>query len=395
MNRTLRSFILVLLLLFLVTLSFGLGYFSAPRSPATELPLIQEAWRALSQDYVDPKALEPQALERGAIRGLIDALKDPYTAYLDPEHYQMELSSLQGKFEGIGAQVTKRDKDLIVILPFPGSPAEKAGLRSGDKVLQVNGEDISGLSLNEAVLRIRGPRGTSVQLLILHEGAKEPQEVAVVRAEIKVESVTVSQREEVAIIRIISFNETTPRELREVLSRLPRQTRALLLDLRANPGGLLSAVVEMAGQFLEEGQVVLYEVDRQGERQPWTAPDGGLALDYPLAVLVDKYSASGSEVLTGALQDHKRAAVFGTTTFGKGSVNIIRNLSDGSALYITRNRWLTPQGRPIEGKGLDPDFTVETTPQDQEQGRDPVLEAALQHLRGLLTTGEKVLNFLA
>jgi len=368
--------LLVLALLFAV--AFGAGYLAAPLHHTPSFSLLDEAWQALSQDYVEPQALDQMKLERGAIRGLVEALQDPYTHYLDPQHYQWEQATLEGKFEGIGTEVTQRDSDFIVLAPLPGSPAEKAGIRPGDRILQVDGEPTTGLTLLELISRIRGPKGTPVHLLILHEGEASPVAVEVVREEISNKSVTLAQKDRVAVIRISSFSSQTPQELRGVISQLPLETKALVLDLRSNPGGLLDEVVEVAGQFLEKDAIVAYEVDSRGEKTPFKAPGDGLALQYPLAILVDQFTASAGEVLAAALRDNKGAPLFGSRTFGKGSVNVIHPLSDGSALIITTSRWESPLGHAIEGRGLEPDYPI--VPAPGEEGRDPVLEAALKYL---------------
>lgn len=359
-------------------LAFGAGYLSASIHDTPPFPVLEEAWQAISQDYVEPQALDQVKLERGAITGLVEALQDPYTYYLDPQHHQWEQASLEGKFEGIGIEVTQQDSDLIVLAPLPGSPAEKAGIRAGDRILQVDGEPTTDLTFLDIVSRIRGPKGTPVRLLILHEGEASPVAVEVVRQEISDKSVTVTQKDRVALIRIASFSYQTPQELKEALSQLPQETEALVVDLRNNPGGLLDSVIEVAGQFLEKDAIVAYEVDSRGEKTPFKASGDGLALQYPLAVLVDQFTASSGEVLAAALRDNRGAPLFGSKTFGKGSVAVIQPLSDGSALIITTSRWESPLGQVIEGRGLEPDYPIEPAP--GEENTDPVLEAALEYL---------------
>ena len=376
MNRGWRNPLVFLVPVLLLALAYGAGYLAALHSTPS-FPLLEEAWQALSRDYVEPQALDQVKLERGAISGLVEALQDPYTHYLDPQHLQWEQATLEGKFEGIGTEVTQRDSDFIVLAPLPGSPAEKAGIKPGDRILQVDGEPTTGLTFLELISRIRGPKGTAVSLLILHEGESSPVEVEVVREEISDMSVTLTQRDRVAVIRIASISSQTPQELKEALSRLPPETKALVLDLRSNPGGLLDEVIEVAGQFLEKDAVVAYEVDNRGEKTAFRATGGGLALQYPLAILVDRFTASAGEVLAAALRDLRGAPLFGSRTFGKGSVNVLQPLSDGSALIITTSRWLSPLGHAIEGQGLEPDYPIEPAP--GEDGA-PVLEAALKYL---------------
>ncbi len=356
--------IIIALLLAGLSLSLAAGCLPAtgsqlPPGSAQVSDIFGEAWEIIFRDYVEKESLDADKLSQGAVRGMIEALDDPYSAYLDPEMYQLSLSDLEGKFEGIGAHVAVRDEQIVVIAPLPGSPAEKAGIRAGDKILEIDGEPTLEMSLVEAVLLVRGPKGTPVRLTVLHEGEAEPVEIKIVRDEIQVESVYFEMREDIACIRITSFSAGTDTELLPALESLDREgATGIVLDLRNNPGGMLASVVDVASHFLTEGTVVNM-MDNQGERTTMSVRRKRITTDLPLVVLVNEFSASGSEVLAGALQDHGRATVAGKTTFGKGSVNILRQLSDGSGIYITTGRWLTPDGRLIEGKGIDPDFELE------------------------------------
>ncbi len=384
-NRLLRWAGVVLLAVGLLSLTFGAGILACSPSPNSErFPLLKEAEEVLQRSYVEPDRLDYTELERGAIRGMLQALDDPYTSYLDPEGYQSELESLEGKFEGIGAYVTMREGALLVIAPIPDTPAERAGILPGDRIIEVDGEPIAELNLNEAILLIRGPKGTQVELLILHEGDAEAVTVTITRAEVPVVTVEHHMEGEMGYIQVFHFTRRTPEEFTEALTAVMAEgALGLVLDLRSNPGGLLTAVVDMADELLDEG-LVLIEVDNQGRRREWRSHDGGLATQLPVVALVNRFSASGSEVLSGALQDRGRATVMGEVTFGKGSVNTIHQLSDGSAIYLTSARWLTPLGRPIEGKGLTPDVVFEPPEEEageEEDGRDEGLERALEFLR--------------
>jgi len=323
------------------------------------LGTVSEAWDIIFEDYVEKDSLDAEALRQGAIRGMVEALDDPYTAYLDAETYQLNLSGLEGRFDGIGATVTRRDDKIIIVEPFPDSPAEKAGIRANDEVLEVNGNSVSEMSLVEAVLLVRGPRGTTVSLLVLHDGETEPVEIEVVRDEIEVASVHFRMIGDIAYIKITDFSARTDDELLSALNSLTQENaRGIVLDLRRNLGGTLTSVVDVASRFLTEGTVVDV-VDSQGSRTTRSVVHQEVTTDLPMVVLVDDYSASGSEVLAGALQDYSRATIAGSQTFGKGSVNILRPLTDGSGLYITFARWLTPHGRLIEGQGIVPDYQLE------------------------------------
>jgi len=340
-----------------------------------EFKIVDEAWKLLSEDYVDKSKLDPQKLSQGAVKGMIEALDDPPSFYVDPKTKELELSTLEGKFEGIGAVISIKDKQLTIVAPIADSPAEKAGIKAGDKILEIDGQTTSKMNLIEATLKIRGPKGTSVRLLILHEGEAEPVEVQIVRSEIKVESVSFEMRGDIAYIRISQFSKSTGGELQDILKdAIGKGAKGIVLDLRNNPGGLLNAAADVASQFLAMGLVVKV-VDDEGNESSVPVKKGGIATHLPLIVLVNQGSASASEIVAGALQDYGRAKLAGSQTFGKGSVQLVRDLTDGSALHITAYRWLTPFGRPIDGVGLTPDFVLEL--KDAE-----LVDWAIQYLKG-------------
>ncbi len=385
----LKSFKIIAVCLLLVFLLSSCGVWEVsentgpkmPKELPTEFDTLGEVWGLLEGNYVNHDALNTVKLSEGAINGMLEALGDPYTTYLDPNSFKLMSSSLfEGKFEGIGAAVGMKDGQIVVIAPMPGSPAEKAGLLPGDKILEINGESTTGMNLDQAVLKIRGPKGEKVKLLIGREGADIPLEFEIVRAEIVTSSVSSKMLENnIGYLRISSFSETTAKDVEKELDNMMSQdVKGIVIDLRDNPGGIVQTVVDVAEQFVDGG-VILYEVKKDGQRKEWTA-DSGKATDLPVTILVNQNSASGSEVLAGAFQDRGRAKIIGTTTYGKGSVNVLYPLSDGSALYLTIERWLTPNGRPIEGVGLDPDYVVEITADDIAQGKDPQLRKALETL---------------
>ena len=358
MLKRVKILVVILLLASVIISAFGVGCVLGEKTAtAPSLDTVEEAWNIIFQDYVDKDKLDASKLSQGAIKGMVEALGDPYTSYLDTTAYELWVRSMEGKFEGIGAYVEEKEGQITIVAPIPGSPADSAGIRSGDVVLEINGESTEGMSLIEGVLTIRGPQGTAVTLLILHQGETEPVVVSIVRAEIELPSVSSEMKEDIAYIKITHFSERTAQELAPVLESISQEATGIILDLRSNGGGLLDTVTDVAGFFLREG-VVVDVVDNQGEHTIYPVKSSQLTTDLPMVVLVDGYSASGSEVLTGALQDYGRATIAGAKTFGKGSVDILRQLKDGSGLYITTARWLTPNGRLIEGEGLDPDYEL-------------------------------------
>ncbi len=379
MPKTIKIIVITLLLVVSLALSFGAGCALGDRTPPSlgpGLDSVAEAWDLIINDYVDKDRLDTSTLSQAAIKGMVEALDDPYSAYLDAAAYQLSLSDLEGKFEGIGAYVAVKDEQIMIIAPIADSPAAKAGIKAGDIILAINGRSASEMSLAEAVLYIRGPKGTSVRLLILHQGETEPEEIEIVRAEIEVPSVYFEMRGDIAYINITYFSERTNEELSPVLQSITQEAATgIILDLRSNPGGLLQTVVDVASRFLNKG-IVVDVVDNQGEHTTSAVKPKGATTDLSLVVLVDSYSASGSEVLAGALQDYARATIAGTRTYGKGSVNILHQLKDGSGLYLTTARWFTPSGRPIEGEGIAPDYELDLEEED-------AIEWAIDYLKNI------------
>lgn len=369
-----------------LAVNYGLqGAFENPEpvtASSSQLPpefgRLGEAWDLLEREHIDRSTIDATQLSRGAIRGMLEALDDPYASYLDPQRFGEEESKIQGVFEGIGAQVGIREELLTVIAPLPDTPAERAGIRAGDVILEVDGEPTENLSLQEAVSRIRGRQGTIVELLVLHSNEANPVLIPITRGKIPLETVRFTMLEDgIGHLQISSFATTTNGHVTEALQEFRESNgRGLIVDLRYNPGGLLGVVVDVTSQFLEDG-LVTYELDGLGNRREWKVSSGGNGRDIPMVVLVNQYSASASEVFAGAIIDHDRAPVVGEATFGKGSVNTRHRLSDGSGIYYTIARWYTPAGTLIEGSGISPTIVVEADP---DSGADPQLDKALELL---------------
>ena len=359
--------------------------FQAPQGVPEDLATVWEVWSILNEQHVDRESFNSGDFDEAAVRGLIQGLEDQHSGYVPPEAFEIENEDLYGSFQGIGARVEMRpDGRLQIVSPIDGSPAEAAGLKPGDVVIEVNGEDIVGLSLLEAVNKIRGPKGSEVRLLVKRLTEASEIEIVVVRDEIALDSVLVRSRPEdrFAHIRLSTFYANTAEELAEAIQEAQNNgAEGLVLDVRDNPGGLLSSVIEVTSLFLDDGDLILYELDGVGDRDDHRARNAGEFADIPLVVLANGFSASASEIVVGALQDHDRAPVVGATTFGKGSVNILRRLSNGGGLYMTIAKWYTPNGRLIEGNGVEPDYEVIS--RDRQKADISQLEKAMEVMEEL------------
>ncbi|HMK07686.1 MAG TPA: S41 family peptidase [Anaerolineales bacterium] len=340
-----------------------------------------QAWDIVHNEFVD-RPVDDTLLMEGAVRGMIAALGDKHSSYMDPTEYNQANISLEGSYEGIGAWVDTESNYLTIISPMPGSPAEAAGLQAGDQVVAVDGTDMTGVPPQLVIRRVMGPEGTTVVLTVRREGVADPFDVQVQRGKITVPSVESRTLDhDIAYIRLSTFGDNTVGDLREALrTALAKNPPGLILDLRGNGGGYLSAAVDVASEFVPDG-VILTERFGDAHEQVYQAEGEGLAFDIPLVVLVDGGSASASEIVAGAIQDHGRGQLVGETTYGKGSVQNWHPLDDQSgAVRVTIARWFTPNGRSIEDGGLHPDVEVPLTDQDVNAGRDPQLDRAVELL---------------
>jgi carboxyl-terminal processing protease len=388
-TRAYKTILAVLVVGALLMASYGaglatywlIGRVGAQRneSEAQKLTVFWEAWHILDDEFLGEK---PSDLERahGATRGMVASFDDPYTVFVEPQPRELERDEMRGHFGGVGAWVSQDEEGQIVLAPMVERPAARAGVLEGDVLVAVDGTDITGMSTDEVVALIRGPVGRNVKLTVRRPGADELLEFEVRRERIELPTVASRMLEEqvgTGYVSIRLISQLTPRELAGALEDLKEQgANRLVLDLRHNPGGALSAAVEVASQFLAGG-VVLYEQRQDGQEKPYRASANGLALDWPLVVLVDSASASGAEIIAGALQDRGRAPLIGEQTFGKGAVQHVHELTDGSSLHVTVARWLTPHRNHIDKQGLVPNETVTLTEDDVAAGRDPQLEKAI------------------
>ncbi len=342
-----------------------------------------EAWEILQDDYVD-QPLDSESLMRGAIRGLVDSLEDPHTSYMDADEFLQANLPLNGEYEGIGAWVDSEAEYLTIIATMPGSPAEKAGLQSGDQVVGVNGQDVVGMDPSLVIRQVLGPAGTPVNLTIRREGLAESFDVEIIREKIDLPSVQAEMLEDnIAYVRLLSFGAESAQDLNRALRDLLRDDPVgLILDLRGNGGGFLNASVDVASEFISDG-VILIERFGDGEETIYQARSGGRATDIDMVVLMDGGTASASEIVAGAIQDHGRGLLVGETSFGKGSVQNWVELSDNKgAVRVTIARWYTPDDRLIHGIGLSPDVEVLIPESGLEEGEDPQLDEAIRLLLG-------------
>ena len=345
-----------------------------------------EAWNIVHNQYVD-QPVDDVKLMQGAINGMMQSLGDEHSTYMDPQTYKDANSQLAGSFEGIGAYVDTTTDYLTIISPIPGSPAEKAGLQPGDKIVKIDDKDMTGTDPELVRLKVLGPAGSTVKLTVARSGESAPLEFSITREKIVVKSATGKMLENnIAYVQVTTFGDSTTSELKSTLTELMAQNpKGLILDLRNNGGGYLQTAVEVISQFVPKG-VALYEKTGDGKQNEYDVIPGGLATNIPMVVLINEGSASASEITAGALQDYGRAKLVGVQSYGKGSVQNWVPLSDNEgAVRVTIAKWFTPKNRSIDNHvGLTPDVYVGMTLEDFKAGRDPQLDAAVETLMATL-----------
>jgi len=406
LRAIIKLMIMVTLVAVVVVGAFGAGYvaravhvpaglpavatLSAPQAPQIiftdedvpeEFDVFWEAWSFVEEEFYGEIPSDENRVY-GAIRGMVNTYGDENTAFIDPDRAAIFREDVSGSFEGIGATVRMDEMGrLIIAEPFVGQPAAEAGLLRGDTVLAVDGESLQGLSLYEAIGLIRGPAGTIVVLTVFRDGVDEPFDVPIERARIEIEVVESERLEgDIGYVRLTEFSRGSTGKMAEAIKSLQAEgaLEGLIFDLRDNPGGLLDESIFVASQFIDEG-VITIEKLKGDKEQIFEAQPGGVALDVPLVVLVNRGSASASEIVAGAIKENGRGMVLGEQTFGKGTVQIPHALSNGSELRVTIAEWLTPSGKQISGEGIVPDVYVERTQADFVEGLDPQLERAIEY----------------
>lgn len=340
----------------------------------------------MEEKYENKEKLNVEEMIYGAISGMIETLDDPYTVFFKPEEAKKFLEDVKGVFEGVGVEIAIKEKQLQVVAPLEGTPAHKAGLRPGDKIMKVDGKSTANITADTAVDWIRGSKDTEVVLTIYREEWGEERDVEIIRGTIDIPSLKLEIREDdIAYLKLYHFSEEAAYDFREAAIKiLGSPAKKIILDLRNNPGGYLPVAQNIAGWFLEKGQVVAIEdFGEDKERRELVAEGNARLFTYPIIVLINQGSASGSEILAGALRDNRGVMLLGETSFGKGSVQELTELRGGFSLKITIAKWLTPKGYSIADKGLEPDIMVELTQDDYDQGRDPQLDRAIEIIRTL------------
>ncbi|PIZ98665.1 MAG: S41 family peptidase [Candidatus Komeilibacteria bacterium CG_4_10_14_0_2_um_filter_37_10] len=333
--------------------------------------LLWQTWNLLKSKYLHQDKLNEVELFYGALAGSVAALRDPYTVFFDPKVALEFTEELSGQFQGIGAEIGIKDNHLTIIAPLPGTPAEKAGIQSGDKIIAINQLDTTNISVDKAVSLIRGEKGTKVSLIIVHASDNQPIKLEIARDVIKIVSVSWQMKEnKIAYLKITHFNQDTGERFKEAVNQIINQgAQKLIVDLRNNPGGFLDVAIELGGYWLDD-QVMVKEMFYDATKnKDYKTVGNPILKSLPTVVLVNGGSASASEILAGALQDYKLATVIGETTFGKGSVQELENLSDGSAIKITVAEWRTPNNRVINEKGVEPDIKVERNYEDPDDNQ--------------------------
>lgn len=355
----------------------------APRD--LDFSLFWDTWQLIKEKYADTAKIDEQKMFYGAIGGMVESLDDPYTIFMDPSETKKFDEELNGVFDGIGAEIGVKKNIITIIAPLPNSPAEKAGLKAGDKIYKINETVTIDLSLNEAVSLIRGPKGTTVALTIIRDNETESREIKIVRNTIVIKSAELkfenTDKGKIAILKISRFGEDTFSNVKTFAKEILMQNaKGIVLDLRNNPGGFLDSSVDIAGIFLPAGKIVTIEKFSNDNKKDYLTAGKNELGKIPLVILTNGGSASASEILAGTLRDNRQIKIIGEKTFGKGSVQEVQPLKDNSTLKITIAEWLTPSGKNINKEGISPDIIVELKPEDFEAEKDPQMDAALINL---------------
>ncbi len=359
-------------------------YITAPANKLTkdiDFNLFWDVWDQLKEKYVDKDKLDDKKMFYGALKGLVESTGDPYTIFMDPKIAKEFSNDLAGTFEGIGAELGKKNDIITIVAPLAGMPAEKAGLQAGDQIYAVDGESTAGLTIDEVVNKIRGPKGTKVTLTIFRKGFEKTEDITIIREMIIVKSVKTKISEDgIFIITITNFNDDTSDLFKQAVAEaVSKNPKGIILDLRNNPGGYLETAIDVASEWIDEGIIVSEQFSQEKKNE---YKNRGLARlkNFPTVVLVNQGSASASEIVAGALKDYGKATIVGMKTFGKGSVQTLEDMDDGSSIKITVAKWLTPKGYNINDQGITPDIQIDLILEDYNADKDPQINKAIEIL---------------
>lgn len=399
-----KRIVVLILTVFFVIASFVVGFYYGQNSrpsiekikgiqnleqgkpQSVDFSLFWDVWNRLQDKFVNREKLDYQKMVYGAISGALASLGDPYTVFMNPTENKNFSQNMQGNLEGIGAEVGIRKDIVTIISPLENSPAKRAGLKPGDKILKIDDQLTAGMTIEEAVSKIRGPKGTEVVLTIVRDGWESAKEFKIIREVINVPIIKLEMKEsggkKIAHLSIYEFTENSAGEFIKAAEQiLTSDAKGIILDVRSNPGGYLESAVDIAGWFLPEKMLVVSEDYGNGKQNEHRSAGINKLGRYPLVVLINQGSASASEILAGALRDDKSVKLVGEKSFGKGSVQQLEQLAGGASLKVTVARWLTPSGHSIMDEGLEPDVKIELTKDDIENSRDPQIDKALEMLR--------------
>jgi len=399
-SKILASLVVGLAIIALLGSGFAVGYgvgikypqeitikgVTNPTDPSNNIDFstFWESWQLIQDNYLKDGKISAQDKMYGAISGLVHSLGDPYSEFFSPQESKKFQQDIEGNFSGIGAEIGVRKQVLTVVSPLKDSPAMKAGLKTGDQILKIDSTSTQDLSLDQSVQMIRGPEGTKVTLSVLRTGWDKPRDFTITRGRIVAPTLDFEMKGSVAYVQLYSFNANASRLFYDAMIKAQNaKAERILLDLRNNPGGYLEVAVDLAGWFLPKGTVVVKEESRQGITDEFRAQGNGALVNIPVVVLINGGSASASEILAGALRDDRGVKLVGETSFGKGTVQQLKDLKDGSSIKLTIAHWVLPKGQILEGTGLKPDAEVKLTDEDVEKGIDPQLDKALQMVKSL------------
>jgi carboxyl-terminal processing protease len=355
-----------------------------------DFSLLQKAWNQLGANYVDQTKIDKEKMTYGAVEGMVKAIGDPYTEFFNPEEARKLEEDLNGTFEGVGIQIGSKDDSIKIISPIKGTPGERAGLRPGDTILAVDEKPTSDLSIDQVVSMIRGPKGSKVVLTILREKDKGSKDIEITRALIKVPTiewkiVETENGKKIAHLNIFQFSDTVYQDFTKAgFEILDSNVDGIILDLRSNPGGLVNHANSILGWFVEKGQIILSEKDKDGNETKFKSNGPSSFLSYPLVILINEGSASASEIVAGAIKDIRDVPIIGQKSFGKGTVQKVINLDDGSIIKITIAKWFTPKGIAIQDTGITPNIEIEMTGEDYDNNLDPQMDKALEEIEKII-----------